>query len=114
MLKVSLSSVGLFCASGFGALLMKGMLFGGMLIAGSLDFFLGGGGVGVLVLFGLLMVVGSGRWLERNGRLPPHTRSFLWEMAEGYTSERMFGVTRWLYVKLSPLCLSWQPIKRSW
>ena len=88
---------------------MKGMLSGGMLLAGSFERI---GGASVLMLFEVLMVVGYGRRSERNGRLSPHMRAFLWGMAEGYASRRMFGVVRWLYAKLSPLCVNWQSIKR--
>ena len=82
MLRASLSLIGLSCASGFGALLMKGMLSSGMLLAGSLEERV----VGVLVLFKVLMVVGFGRRSERNVRLSPHMRSLLWGMVGGYVS----------------------------
>ena len=68
---------------------MKGMLSGGMLLARSFERI---GGASVLMLF-----------------VASHV---LWGMAEGYASRRMFGVARWLYAKLSPLCVSWQSIKR--
>ena len=53
-------------------------------------------------------------WGQSNGSFicSPVGPECIIKMAEGYASRRMFGVARWLYAKLSPLCVSWQSIKR--
>ena len=73
MLRASLSSIGLSCASGFGALLI-GMLFGMMLFGEDRGW--------CSRAFRMLMIAGSRRRLEKNGRPSLHTRSFLWGMAK--------------------------------
>ena len=70
---------------------MRGMLFGERLLVENLARLLG---AGTLVTLGVVLVLGYGRKLERNGRSFSKKRLFLLKMVGGLAFGKMFGVAR--------------------